>query len=49
MLKWKNSDHTETGLWVPVVLPKTCGFAVQVQVKHPWVRFCGYGVQVGLR
>ena len=22
------------GLWVPVVLPKTCRFAVQVQVKH---------------
>ena len=22
------------GLWVPAVLPKTCGFAVWVQVKH---------------
>jgi len=30
------------GLWVPAVLPKTCGFAVQVWVLWVWVR-------VGLR
>ena len=33
------------GLWVPTVLPKTCGFTVRVQVKHTvGTGFVGMGV-----